>query len=204
LLYSFHPVDLSDVEGDWKSSDPATIKEFYHTVEKQCSHIEKIELKKGQKLCYGELNIEVLYTYHDLYPEKAGFNDYSTVIITTVEGQRILWLGDTGRKGSDILLQKPEQLKCDMVQVAHHGIDNYGNMMELYKATSAKVVLWPAPDYGMVQRMDQAVNSFILNKMNVIEHHVSGYGTVKLPLPYAPGTAEKFLKACHSEKDVIR
>ena len=86
LLYNFHPVDLSSVEGDWKSSDPATIKEFYLTVEKYCGNIEKEEMQKGQKLVYGELTIEVLYTYADLYPEKASFNDYSTVITTTVAG----------------------------------------------------------------------------------------------------------------------
>jgi hypothetical protein len=39
------------------------------------------------------------------------------------------------------------------------------------------------------------LEDFILNEMDIMEHLVSGYGTVKLPLPYSPGMAEKLPKA---------
>ncbi len=199
LLYSFHPVDLSDVSGDWRSSDPATIKEFYRTVEELCADIDRPEIKTGDLLVFGELEVEVVYTYEDLFPEPAGFNNYSTVIATTVGGCRILWLADVGRKAAPVLLRNRAALKCDIVQVAHHGIDNYEELRDLYAATEASAALWPVPDYGMVERWGQAVNHFVLYDMNITEHFVSGYGTVELPLPYITGTARKCAKALSLE-----
>lgn len=191
LLYAFHPVDLSSVSGDWRSSDPATIKEFYRTLDVYCQGIAKVDLHTGDKIEFGELTMDVIYTYEDLYPENASFNDYSTVITTTVGRQKILWLGDISFKGANILLKNPVKLKCDIFQVAHHGIDNHDILCELYAATEAKVALWPTPDYGMNDRKEQTVNDFILNKLNIKEHFVSGFGTVKLPLPYKTGMAVK-------------
>ena len=50
----------------------------------------------------------------------------------TIEGQRILWLGDIGTAGSRSLLRLPEEkLRCDIVQVAHHGYN--GASLELYR-----------------------------------------------------------------------
>jgi glyoxylase-like metal-dependent hydrolase (beta-lactamase superfamily II) len=94
LLYNFQPVDFSKIDGDWKSSDPATVKEFYRTVEEKCDGIPVITPRTGDVFQIGEITVEVLYTQEDLYPKKASFNDYTTVITTEVAGQKILWLGD--------------------------------------------------------------------------------------------------------------
>jgi beta-lactamase superfamily II metal-dependent hydrolase len=201
LLYAFHPVDLPTDDVDWKSSDPATIKEFYRTVESSCADIETVTLQAGYKLHFGELTIDVIYTYEDLYPERAGFNDYSTVITTTVAGQKILWLGDAYRKASRTLLQAPEKLKCDIVQVAHHGIDDAEELTQVYRSTGACVALWPTPDYNMANRQIQSVNHELLHNIGIREHFCGGFGTVALPLPYSLGTATKFAKQLHSEKD---
>jgi beta-lactamase superfamily II metal-dependent hydrolase len=201
LTYNFHPADLSQARGDWrqKSNDLATLKEFYRTIDTCCSHIQTITPRTGDTFQFEELHMEVIFTYEDLYADRGDIptnstairNDHSVVVRTTVEGYTTLWLADAGAKACPILLQNPDKLVCDMVQVAHHGIDNHQAMLEVYAATGAQVVLWPACDYGMAERAARDVNRFILQKMNVKEHHVSGYGTSSLPLPYRPGTAVK-------------
>ncbi|MDT8391957.1 MAG: MBL fold metallo-hydrolase [Lentisphaeria bacterium] len=195
LLYSFQPIDLSNATGDWKSSDPATVNAFYQTLESHCADIERVTPRTGDVLSFDELTLEVLYTYEDLYPEPASFNSYSTVIMTTVGQHKILWLGDTSATSADVLLRHPENLTCDVVQVAHHGIDNHERLCQLYAATRADVALWPTPDYAMVARRDQAVNHFLLYDTGIQEHLVSGYGTITMPLPYRPGMAAKSPKA---------
>jgi len=196
LLYAFQPVVLPEADVDWKSSDPATVKEFYRTVEAYCQDVEKVKLHTGDTFAFGELSIDVIYTYEDLWPERVGFNNFSAVIMTTVGDQRILWLADTGSKSADFLLSLPlERLTCEMVQVAHHGIDNYESVQRVYETTGARVLLWPTPDYQLVNRRDQSVNRFLLQELGIREHFCSGFGTAALPLPYEPGMATKYGKA---------
>ena len=196
LIYNFQPVDFSGITDDWKSSDPATVKEFYRVVNKYCKDIEKVILHTGDKIIFDELTIDVLYTHEDLFLDGATFNDHSTVIMTTIESQNILWLGDIGANGSEILLNNTSDLNCDIVQIAHHGFN--GATCELYAKTEAKVALWPTPDYEMEKQKNRIVNQFILQEMNIREHFVSGYGTVELSLPYELNTATKYEKTFSS------
>jgi len=200
LLYSFHPIDLSNVTCDWKSSDPATVKAFYETVAMYGADIGKVTLHKGDRFTFEEVTMDVVYTYEDLYPEPASFNDYSAVIRTTVRDHTVLWLGDVSVKASKVLLRDTARLACDMVQVAHHGNDSHDLLCDLYQATGAKVALWPTADYNFQRNMDHATSRFLLYRMGIQEHIVSGFGTTALPLPYIPGTANKSRKRMSLEK----
>jgi len=205
LMYNFHPADLSKAQGDWRvmGNNLATLKELYRRMAAYCTGVETITPKAGDTFCIGELQIEVIFTWEGLYPDKGTINhgatsvanDHSTVVRTSVGGTVILWLADAGTKATAVLLENPDNLACDLVQVAHHGLNNYDGLTRLYDATKARIVLWPACDYGMVGRSKCPVARYILQKMGAAEHHVSGYGTVCLPLPYQPGTATKYPKA---------
>ncbi|MDF2568344.1 MAG: hypothetical protein K0R90_1800 [Oscillospiraceae bacterium] len=189
FFYNFQHVDFSGVTGDWKSCDEATVKEFYQTLDDYCKDVPIEILRTGQKFFVRELEFNVLYTHEDLYPLESSFNDHSTVLMMTVGEQKTLWLGDLYVKGSAILLNKySDELKCDMVQIAHHGFN--GANVELYKATQAKVALWPTADYSMVNNKDTEVNSYLLNDAGIIEHIVSGEGTAEMELPYQFLTAK--------------
>ena len=59
-LFSFHPMNLSNVTGDWKSSDPATVRAFYETVEVYCADVEKVKIHKGDQFAFEELTLDVL------------------------------------------------------------------------------------------------------------------------------------------------
>jgi hypothetical protein len=194
LIYNFQPVDFSTISGDWKSSDPATVKEFYRTIDEACGGIPVKAPHAGDVFQIGEITVEVLYTQEDLYPKKASFNDYSTVITTQVAGQKILWLGDIRNQASRILLRKKkDRLACDIVQVAHHGFG--GATRALYAKTRAWAALWPTADYCMkkiTSTKENRANAFVLKKMQ--EHWVGGHGTAALALPYHAGTAVSYPK----------
>ncbi len=193
LFYNIQPIDFSQVTGDWKSSDLATVQEFYRVVDayypQEAIHI----LHTGEQLDCGGLHFEVLYTQEDLYPAETWFNDYSAVIRMEVKGQRLLWLGDIQTLASQWLLEhKREKLSCDIVQISHHGFG--GATKALYAATGAKVALWPTPDYCMSKIADHEVNRYLLKESDICEHIVSGEGDAALPLPYTPGTAKRWPK----------
>lgn len=195
LYYQFQPMDFSKVSGDWreKCNDLATVQEFYRTLEQECHAIPVHILHTGERFSIGGLDFEVLYTAEDLYPEEASFNDYSAVITVTVDGQKILFLGDIGQKASQILLdRKKDHLSSDLVQVSHHGFS--GATKELYEATGAKVLLWPSADFVLRENQNTAVNRYLLRELDVKEHLVSGTGTVRLELPYKIHTAYRYPK----------
>ena len=195
IYYQFQPMDFSNVTGDWreKCNDLATVQEFYRTLEQDCPDIPVHILHTGERFSVGGLEMEVLYTAEDLYPTEASFNDYSAVIMVTVSGQKILFLGDLGQKGSRVLLEsKKDRLACDLVQVSHHGFT--GATKELYEATGAKVLLWPSADFVIRENQNTVVNRYLLREMDVKEHLVSGTGTVRLELPYKIYTAYRYPK----------
>lgn len=193
LYYNYQPVELPVEDVDYKSSDPATVKEFYRVVKQYFSEDQIHTLKTGEILPFHEVTFEVLYTQENLYPIQSTFNDYSSVLMMTVEGQKILWLGDVYRMGSAYLLEhQKEKLHCDIVQISHHGYG--GATKELYAGLDAKVALWPTPDYRLNELSKSEVNHYLLEESTIQEHIVSGQGTAELVLPYKIGTANRFPK----------
>lgn len=183
LYYNFQPTDYASATGDWreKSNDLATVKHFYEVIEKYNSYFDIHTLKTNEELFINELKFKVLYTADDLYPREASFNDYSAVTKFEVNGRSILFLGDVQKEGSRILLDTQiKELKSDIVQVSHHGFN--GATIELYKAISPKVALFPCPDYEFIVKKDSQVNSYIINDLGIDKYIVSGYGTKEIPL----------------------
>ncbi|MCL2427355.1 MAG: aldo/keto reductase [Oscillospiraceae bacterium] len=196
LMYNFQPIDLIDVD----SATEAMTKSFYETAAKYCCDIPVITLQTGEIFHIGDIEIEVLFTYNDLDVKNKNvtFNDCSTVIMTTIADQKILWFGDLEVEGGRILLQnKKDKLVCDIVQVSHHGFR--GVSIDVYEATQAKIALWSTPDYVMEWIKDNNpyirnnfVNQYILNDMNIQEHLISGNGMVEMKLPYEMATVKSY------------
>ena len=185
LYFNFQPVDLPETSEGWrtKCNDLATVRRFYEVLEERCAGVPVHTLRTGERLRVEELSLEVLYTHEDL-DVASTFNDHSTVAMLMACGQRILLLGDVFTEGSRILLQRPEKLRCDIVQVSHHGYG--GATRALYEATGARVALWPTPDYGVEPNIRRPANHYLLKESSVVEQIVSGRGTARLVLPYAP------------------
>lgn len=193
LYYNNPPMELPRENVDFKSSDPATVKEFYRVVEDYFPKERVHTPKTGEVLRFGEVSVEILYTQEDLWPTVSTINDYSMVFTTEIDGQKILWLGDVYKLGCDYLLNnKLAQLACDIVQISHHGYS--GATKELYESLNATTALWPTPDYRMGELDKLDVDHYLLHDSSVREHIVSGQGTAELELPYTPGTARRLQK----------
>ena len=126
----------------------------YHTVNgrlaealenARCDKI--VTLQIGDKFTLGGVTFEIIFTVDSLWPKRLRrFNDCSFVSKMTYEGQSVMWLGDAGIDPSVQMrtLYTPEYLKCDIVNVAHHGYN--GVESELYDIIDAKVYLWSLYD----------------------------------------------------------
>ena len=157
-------------------------------------------LHSGMKFWLAGFEIDVLCTHEDVYPRMfMDINDTSMVFRVTVEGQRILFLGDAREMESDTMMANFDAavLKSDIVQFAHHGYE--GCRLNFYKAVNPETVLWSMPIVGYQQNYNivpqncferwmklREENKWIVESDSVKKIFVVGQGEVKIRLPYTP------------------
>ncbi len=156
---------------------------------------------QGETLDVDEVHIEFLYTWHDgLYGNP--MNDSSLVFRVSTPNTSVLFLGDLGPEGGDLLFyESRDKLPSDIVQMAHHGHMNVS--MEVYAAIRPKACLWCARDwlygesdksvYGNADSMDLFRRRRIrmygtgltrqwMDLLGVKKHYVTADGTQVIPL----------------------
>jgi glyoxylase-like metal-dependent hydrolase (beta-lactamase superfamily II) len=102
-------------------------------------------LEEGQTFAIGPTRWEVLYVSDPTFTHNAS-NNSSSVLRLTAEGVRVLFLGDLGVEGGEKLLRNHgDELKSDLVQMAHHG--QGGVSMDVYRAAAPSMCLWCAPKW---------------------------------------------------------
>ena len=103
-------------------------------------------LYAGMSLDFGYVRFDVLTEPDDTITEYT-INNTSAAIRVTIEGQTILFLADMGKQQGERLLEayRPEELRSDFVQMAHHG--QWGVDYSVYDTVAPKVCLWPTPKY---------------------------------------------------------
>lgn len=150
---------------------------FLEALRNNAKNLPIVNLHTGMEFNVRNLHFEVLFTHEDLYPTKVtNFNDTSTVLMMTTCGKKALWLGDIGDDASDVILKTmPEELKCDIVQVAHHGFN--GAKTEIYQKADARTIFWPTADYRFDENISRPANTYLLTPTTGRDHIVSGYGT---------------------------
>ncbi len=129
---------------DWISDNKAEHDEFlcWNDYEKKLT-IPMHELVENESFEVGSIKIEVLGVGH---PELVTnpLNNHSAVLKFSENGFTFLILGDLGVEGGEILLKNhAEDIKCDAVQMAHHG--QQGVTREVYEQISPKFAFWPTP-----------------------------------------------------------
>ena len=97
---------------------------------------------KGKRMQVGHFRVTPL---SDGVPA-GDVNSSSIVYRVETKGAPVLFLGDMNERAEQTLLGEfPEELKCPVVQMAHHGQN--GVSEAFYRHIHPKVCLWPTPEW---------------------------------------------------------
>lgn len=134
--------DVPDV--DYFNYELEECLKLFVDIEPELSHIAHV-VQQGESMQIDECRIDFLYTYHDgLFSNL--MNDSSVVFHITTPNKKVLFLGDLGPEGGDVLYEESRHLlKADIVQMAHHGHMNVG--MEVYAAIMPDACMWCCADW---------------------------------------------------------
>lgn len=108
----------------------------------------KIKAHDGMKFSLSGVDFEVLHTSDDDMPTIFKvINDTSLIIKMTYKNSSMLWLGDMGPVPSESCAKMyGKALKCDAMQVAHHG---WGAATpEFYEFSKPSVLFWNNSEFG--------------------------------------------------------
>ena len=128
---------------------------------------------------FGNAEIEMLFTYEDLMPfyiTVDNSNPTSLVFSITIEGQRLMILGDASREGLQVCVDRyGSYLRSAFVQLSHHGWGSGGSPEQFYRDVNAEVVFCPGTGYG-------AAEEWAANNAQTVYLRSNGTVTVSLPL----------------------
>lgn len=99
-----------------------------------------------------------------------------------------MFLGDAGvEAGNSLVKTYGDDLKSDMVQMAHHG--QAGVNKNVYAKIDPKVCLWPIPSWVWENTNNQFQTNYtkkwIFEELQVKHHYISGlYGTESIEFPF--------------------
>lgn len=102
-------------------------------------------VRQGESLQIDEVKIDFIYTWHDgLFANP--MNDSSLVFKVTTPNKTVLFMGDLGPDGGDVLFRESRHLlKADILQMPHHGHMNCS--MEVFAEILPEACMWCAPDW---------------------------------------------------------
>lgn len=154
---------------------------------------EMVAIHTGQKIQIRNLTLECLYTLEDIYPNAIElFNNSSLIIRFNVSDgtttQRFTLVGDIQDVGSNIASKMyGDELKTDILQVAHHG---YGGTVELYRYFKPTIVVWPKSQSVVNTQLSSTqtgyyptINQSLISQKNVKLLVVADNGNKTLVLP---------------------
>ena len=188
---------LNFISGDHKdATDWMEITKLYpiYTINalKEHPEIDIVRLHTGQKFYIDNLEIDVLCSHEDVFPEdNSNFNDSSIVIMISTEGNKILIPGDAGHEESYVLERRyPDFLKSDIVQQAHHG--HFGTTKEFYRLVDADLVLFPVTQIIFDKEYEVYEENKYAIDLAEGRYHIASNGTVEIDLPYVKGSEKVY------------
>lgn len=160
-----------------------------------------VTARTGMKFSFAGLNIDMLYTPDDNYPNVfSNFNDSSLIFRADFAGRRILFLGDAMPLSSDIVANRYEKndLASEFLQVGHHGYG--GGSDALDTASDPETLLWPCPAFWYPSIRLWKSNDVLRNSPHIRHILLSGFGSVTLDMTKPVADAPK--RSCKSGETV--
>jgi len=109
---------------------------FYETLNRR--GVPVIETARGDIFKFGEVTVEILSPSAGTLNLKENNN---SMVLKVTYGERVfLFTGDIEKEAEDILLRRPEDLRCDVIKVAHHG-SKTSSTENFIAATGAKTAV---------------------------------------------------------------
>jgi competence protein ComEC len=112
--------------------------ELFHVLERR--GVPSLLVSRGERLNFDDVSIEVLYPIRDDSPRAASDNNHSLVLRVNFGERRFLLTGDIERETEKYLLEANDDLRADVVKVAHHG-SRTSSSAEFVAAAKAKVAV---------------------------------------------------------------
>ena len=166
---------------------------FYEAVEKLGAPVYRVHT--GQVFDIANAHMEVLASPDDTFTNPLiCFNKTSLVIKMTIDGQTILWTGDSNFVEAKLGQRWGKYLKADIFQIPHHGF-NGGRIME-FDLIDPVTVLAPveAPDCFETIDYYYDFNYHLMMEMRVEEFYTGSCGNITFKLPHTPSpNAKKML-----------
>lgn len=128
------------------------IKEYYAILDD--SGINIVDANLGENFVLGDgVDLKILGNKNENILVNL-VNNSSLVFKISSSNKSILFLGDLGKEGGDVVLNTMgvEKIASDYVQMAHHGQD--GVVKEFYKNVNAQYALWPTPTWLWENNLD--------------------------------------------------
>ena len=148
IYYNFPPYDIIENHNVldyeyYKSELNEILPNFLH-IEPKIR--DKVHITcQGEHIQIDECRINFIYSYHEGLTSNL-MNDSSLVFKLTTPNKSVLFLGDLGPEGGDVLFRESRHLlKSDIVQMAHHGHMNVS--MEVYAEIAPEACLWCCADW---------------------------------------------------------
>ena len=150
--------------------------------------IDVIEIAGGDLFDVDGIRIKVINDL--LLCDSNPLNEASMVIKVFTANKSILFLGDAGPQlGKYLLDSHYDDLKSDIVQMAHHGQN--GVTEDVYQVIDPEICLWPTKDWvynnrnGLAGAVDSGnLSTFTvrkwMEKLRVKHHYIAKNGTVSL------------------------
>jgi L-ascorbate metabolism protein UlaG (beta-lactamase superfamily) len=105
----------------------------------------------GMEFTFCNLKMEVLLSSDDIYKDNVShgawfFNNSSTVVRLYDESYSFLVMGDIGKVGAELMLGVyGDYLKSDMIQMAHHGVEDVP--VAFYEVAQGSILFYPCSQW---------------------------------------------------------
>lgn len=138
IIRKFPPKDWVP-QNTWEKADyPEKIENILQNM----TDTEIITPKRGDVFEFSGVTFEILLTPDEAPEDAKDMNYFSLIIKQKVNGKTVIWTGDMSNSlGEKALELYGDELKCDILQVPHHGTPNCGTL-EFFNTADAKLHIW--------------------------------------------------------------